>query len=95
MSSHIIEFYFDFASPYAYLAAQKIEELGERFDHDIIWKPMLLGANGRSAFDLHSFEGRIQHPRYEPHGPLYESAISPSRRISTHDDGGGPSFLLD
>jgi len=49
MSSHIIEFYFDFASPYAYLAAQKIDSLGERFDYDIIWKPMLLGASFRET----------------------------------------------
>lgn len=44
MSAKIIEFYFDFASPYAYLAAQKIGELAERFEYDLIWKPMLLGA---------------------------------------------------
>ncbi len=44
MSSNIIEFYFDFASPFAYLAAQKVEDLGERFDYDVIWKPMLVSA---------------------------------------------------
>ncbi len=38
-----VEFYFDFSSPYAYFAAQKIDELIEGFDRTVEWKPMLLG----------------------------------------------------
>ena len=41
--SNPIEFYFDFSSPYAYFAAQKIDELIEGFDRTVEWKPMLLG----------------------------------------------------
>ncbi len=39
-----IEFYFDFSSPYGYLAAQRIEEVVQEYDREILWKPFLLGA---------------------------------------------------
>jgi 2-hydroxychromene-2-carboxylate isomerase len=39
-----IEFYFDFSSPYGYLGAQRIDEIGARHGRDVAWKPFLLGA---------------------------------------------------
>jgi 2-hydroxychromene-2-carboxylate isomerase len=39
-----IVFRFDFASPYSYLAAEKIDALAERFERKVVWKPVLLGA---------------------------------------------------
>jgi len=39
-----IDFYFDFSSPYGYLAAQKIEALAARHGRTVKWRPMLLGA---------------------------------------------------
>ena len=39
-----IEFYFDFSSPYGYLASQRIKEVVEDYERDILWKPFLLGA---------------------------------------------------
>jgi len=41
---HLIEFYFDFASPYGYLASHVIDALGERTGRPVVWKPILLGA---------------------------------------------------
>lgn len=38
-----IDFYFDFSSPYGYLASQKIEALAERHGRAVDWHPMLLG----------------------------------------------------
>lgn len=38
-----IEFYFDFLSPYGYLAATKIEDLAAKYDRSVIWRPFLLG----------------------------------------------------
>lgn len=38
-----IEFWFDFSSPYGYLAAQKIEALAARHGRSVDWRPMLLG----------------------------------------------------
>ena len=38
-----IDFYFDFSSPYGYLASQKIEALAQRHGRTVEWHPMLLG----------------------------------------------------
>jgi 2-hydroxychromene-2-carboxylate isomerase len=39
-----IDFYFDFSSPYGYLASQKIDALAARHGRGVTWRPMLLGA---------------------------------------------------
>lgn len=38
-----IDFYFDFSSPYGYLAAQRIDDLGARHGRQVVWRPFLLG----------------------------------------------------
>ena len=38
-----IDFYFDFSSPYGYMAAQKIDALAAKYGRAVIWRPMLLG----------------------------------------------------
>jgi 2-hydroxychromene-2-carboxylate isomerase len=38
-----IEFYFDFISPYAYIAATQIEALAARHGRAVEWRPVLLG----------------------------------------------------
>ncbi len=48
-----IDFYFDFSSPYGYLAATQIDELAARHSRQVMWHPILLGAvfkiTGRKA----------------------------------------------
>jgi len=44
MSNEPIDFYFDFTSPYSYLASEKIDALAARFGRKVRWRPMLLGA---------------------------------------------------
>jgi 2-hydroxychromene-2-carboxylate isomerase len=39
-----IEFYFDFTSPYSYLASEMIEPLAARHDRGVLYRPTLLGA---------------------------------------------------
>ncbi len=39
-----VDFYFDFSSPYGYLAAQTVDDLAERHGADLRWRPILLGA---------------------------------------------------
>lgn len=53
-----IEFYFEFASPYAYAASAKIEGLAARHGRATIWRPFLLGAvfkltGGKPATQMH------------------------------------------
>ena len=39
-----VEFFFDFNSPYGYIAAHKIEAIAETHGRTVDWKPFLLGA---------------------------------------------------
>lgn len=41
---HRVRFYYDFSSPFAYLASTQIEALCARAQADLVWHPMLLGA---------------------------------------------------
>ena len=43
-SKQNVEFYFDFASPYGYLGAQRIDDLAARHGRGVLWRPILLGA---------------------------------------------------
>jgi 2-hydroxychromene-2-carboxylate isomerase len=38
-----LNFYFDFSSPYGYLASEKIDALAEKFGRTVKWHPILLG----------------------------------------------------
>lgn len=44
-----IEFYFDFASPYSYLASEKIEAIAARYGRTVAYKPTLLGVAFKAA----------------------------------------------
>ncbi len=39
-----IVFYFDFTSPYSYLASERIDELAAKYDRRVQWRPVMLGA---------------------------------------------------
>lgn len=39
-----IEFFFDFSSPYAFLASRRIGDIAARHGREVLWKPILLGA---------------------------------------------------
>jgi len=39
-----VDFYFDYSSPYGYLASHKIEPLAAKYGRSVTWRPMLLGA---------------------------------------------------
>jgi 2-hydroxychromene-2-carboxylate isomerase len=53
-----IEFWFDFASGYAYFAALEIEALAERHGRKVIWRPFTLGA----AFKITGAQGLSRTP---------------------------------
>lgn len=39
-----IDFYFDFSSPYGYLAAKQIDAVAGRYGRSVTWRPHLIGA---------------------------------------------------
>jgi len=53
-----IEFYFEFASPYGYLASQRIDRIGARHGREVRWHPMMLGA----AFKLTGAQPLVHTP---------------------------------
>ena len=53
-----IEFWFDFASGYAYFAALEIEALAERHGRNVLWRPFTLGA----AFKVTGAQGLSRTP---------------------------------
>jgi 2-hydroxychromene-2-carboxylate isomerase len=59
--SSAINFYFDFSSPYGYLAAEQIEALGKRANREVVWHPILLGvifkATGGQPLTSSPFKG--------------------------------------
>jgi len=42
--ANAIDFYFDFSSPYGYLASTRIDTLAARHGRSVVWRPHLLGA---------------------------------------------------
>ncbi|WP_341891039.1 2-hydroxychromene-2-carboxylate isomerase [Variovorax sp. YR752] len=64
-----IDFYFDFSSPYSYIASEWVEALAARHGRTVVWKAILLGATFQAAelkppvahpikreYSLHDFE---------------------------------------
>jgi 2-hydroxychromene-2-carboxylate isomerase len=43
MTKHVLEIYWDFSSPFAYLGSTQAEALAERTGAELVWRPMLLG----------------------------------------------------
>ena len=42
--SDSLDFYFDFSSPYGYLASERIDGIAAKHGRSVAWRPMLLGA---------------------------------------------------
>src|SRR5689334_24993336 len=53
-----IEFWFDFASGYAYFAALEIDALAQRHGRNVVWRPFTLGA----AFKVTGAQGLSRTP---------------------------------
>ena len=39
-----IDFWFDFSSPYSYLASERFDELAAKYGRKVKWRPVMLGA---------------------------------------------------
>lgn len=39
-----IDFYFEFASPYGYLASLRLDPIAASYDREVTWRPIMLGA---------------------------------------------------
>ncbi len=61
--SGVIEFWFDFGSPYAYFAATQIDAVAGRCQRSVIWRPFLLGA----VFKVTEMKPLIDQPLRGPY----------------------------
>ena len=56
-----IEFYFDFSSPYGYLASERVDKVAAEFGRMVDWRPVLLGvifkATGQSPLVSQNLRG--------------------------------------
>ncbi len=72
-----LNFWFEFASTYSYLAAMRIEVEGRRRGIDVVWQPFLLGPIFRrqgwekSPFDAYADKGANMWRDMERHCELY------------------------
>lgn len=92
-----IAFYFDFSSPYSYLASEQIEPLAERFGRAVEYRPVLLGAvfkasggaplteqyGPKASYSKHDFErsARFAGVPYRPPSKFPIGAVAASRAV--------------
>jgi 2-hydroxychromene-2-carboxylate isomerase len=60
-----IDFYFDFSSPYSYLASERIDALAGRFGRQVNWRPILLGA----VFQHWGSQALVKQPGQDAYAP--------------------------
>lgn len=90
MSNAAIDFYFDFASPYAYLASHRVDEIGARHGRAVTWRPVMLGAMFKAA-------GTGPIVNYPLKGPYAANDLARSARligVSVRFPGGFPHATL-
>ncbi len=88
----IFEFWYEFASPYSYLSAMRIERLAQEAEVELVWRPFLLGpifkAQGweTSPFALYPDKGRYMWRDMEREAvrfglPLYRPVSFPQNTL--------------
>lgn len=60
-----IEFYFDFSSPFGYLASEKIDQLAAKYGREVMWRPFLLGAVFKITGGMPTMEVPIKGDYYK------------------------------
>jgi len=89
-----VDFYFDFSSPYGYIASTRIDEIAERNGRTVKWRPILLGVVFKTTgagplpsqplkgdYSLHDFarSARFWGVPYALPKPFPFNAVQPSR----------------
>jgi 2-hydroxychromene-2-carboxylate isomerase len=89
-----IDFYFDFSSPYGYIAAARIDEMAERNGRGVNWRPILLGVVFKTTgmgplptvplkgqYSMHDFarSARLLGVPFKMPTPFPFNAVTPSR----------------
>jgi 2-hydroxychromene-2-carboxylate isomerase len=70
-----IDFYFDFSSPYSYIASEEIEALAERHGREVHWRPILLGVVFKASGGM---------PLTETYGPRARYSVRDFARAAAY-----------
>ena len=90
MNQPLLEFYFEFASPYAYFSSLRVEGLCARRGLELAWNPVMLGAifkqTGAKPLLLDGMRGQyatmdIQRWARRNHIPLCIPAVFPTNSL--------------
>ena len=68
--SKTVEFYYDFSSPYTYIASERIEAICQEHGASLIWKPFLLGGvfNEIGSTPAAQIDNKIRYLRQDTEG---------------------------
>lgn len=80
-----LDFYFDFSSPYAYLASFQIDSIAEKHGLKARWRPIMLGAafkaTGNQALVAQPLKGDYAKRDWERQARLYQLPFAPAKDI--------------
>ena len=74
-ASPMIDFYLDFTSPYAYLASTQVGPLAARHNHELVWRPFLIGA----TFGITGRKAPVEHPLLREY--MYHDVLRTARLL--------------
>ncbi|MFQ5993788.1 MAG: 2-hydroxychromene-2-carboxylate isomerase [Acidiferrobacterales bacterium] len=80
-----IDFYFDFSSPYGYIASRRIDDIAERHGRAVTWRPYLMGAvfkiNGRGPLPQQPLVGEYACRDFARSARLYSVPFTMPERL--------------
>jgi len=87
-----IDFYFDFSSPYGFLASHLIDELAAKYGRTVDWHPILLGVvfkeTGMAPLTLDPAERRLLEAGLRAERPLpWHRGLPDAREVSDREPG--------
>jgi 2-hydroxychromene-2-carboxylate isomerase len=93
-----VEFYFDFTSPYGYLASEKIDALAARYDRRVKWRPFLMGvalkATGAGILTRIPLKGEYALRDFARSARFLDVPYHPAGELPAGHDAGGARVLL-
>jgi 2-hydroxychromene-2-carboxylate isomerase len=57
-----VDFYFEFASPYGYLASLRIDAIASAYDREVTWRPIMLGAALKATGSVPNVTAALKGP---------------------------------
>jgi 2-hydroxychromene-2-carboxylate isomerase len=69
-----IDFFFEFASPYGYLASLRIDSIATAYEREVVWRPIMLGAAFKAS-------GAVPNAQAPLRGPYFFRDVPRSARL--------------